>query len=557
MDFTVKILTGEDVFVLIEDSAFIASWERLAHADKKVTVMQEPPFVIPWYKEYANIFEPVLCLAYDDKNNLVGLMPLAFARHGHYLTHAGNDKAEYHGWIAHQEIDQDFPLSSLITLKETFGLRKWHWQWMPPRAVIDWLSSSRLSKHNILVSYRKENAPLWDLSDQKKLHKILSNKSIRIKINRYRKRKGFSVERIKDVGRAKELIDIMGAQFDFRRVAICNGGSFERDVHRKNFLIERMKFAPNSHFTVLWADDKPVACHFGDCDQDTVYLGLLSYDPFESKNSPGTILLIELAGLLVREGYRYFDLTPGGDEFKERFANIHRDVVMPTFCFSKYDKAVVDILHAPRELVKRHLSWVLSGARRIKNAFTKLKIVVSALKTTPLRGILRKISGLVCQRQVWLYCEFSAEHGEPTIPANTGVSIQRYSDLLFYKDSSPYLTRMNLLQEAVRRVARGEILYSMMKDSTLVQYAWLIKGERSSRQKGSECKFASDNVCVFLYDFYISPQFSGGNQIAARMLCDSYKAGHKKACIVANGRNAPSKGAVESAGFKVLRQGKK
>ena len=77
MQFTLKIITAVEVWTLLEDEFFLSSWLELAKKDRKVTVSQEPPFVIPWYKQYTSTYVPILCLAYDKKGALAGLMPLA------------------------------------------------------------------------------------------------------------------------------------------------------------------------------------------------------------------------------------------------------------------------------------------------------------------------------------------------------------------------------------------------------------------------------------------------------------------------------------------------
>jgi CelD/BcsL family acetyltransferase involved in cellulose biosynthesis len=42
-----------------------------------------------------------------------------------------------------------------------------------------------------------------------------------------------------------------------------------------------------------------------------------------ARYSPGSVLIFQLASQLAGQGYKYFDLTPGDDAYKERFATAH------------------------------------------------------------------------------------------------------------------------------------------------------------------------------------------------------------------------------------------
>ena len=52
-----------------------------------------------------------------------------------------------------------------------------------------------------------------------------------------------------------------------------------------------------------------------------VQLCLIAHNPAWERFSPGKLHIRFLAKLLAEEGYERIDLTPGGEEYKERFAN--------------------------------------------------------------------------------------------------------------------------------------------------------------------------------------------------------------------------------------------
>ena len=151
MNLELKIVREKSALEFLNDKTFISQWEGLSKQNGKTTIIQEPPFVITWYRQYADSYEPVLILGFNGNSELVGIMPLAFSRKDNYLTHAGDGQAEYHGWICKKNAEQDFPVQALIAVKHNFRIRKWQWRWMPPGSQVDWLYSDELKKEKIFV----------------------------------------------------------------------------------------------------------------------------------------------------------------------------------------------------------------------------------------------------------------------------------------------------------------------------------------------------------------------------------------------------------------------
>src|SRR4029434_1141203 len=72
---------------------------------------------------------------------------------------------------------------------------------------------------------------------------------------------------------------------------------------------------------------------------------MIVHDPFLAKQSPGKFITLFLAKLLHEEGFDRIDLTPGGDVYKERFANDHDTVHTLT------------MLPTPRACTRTRSSW--------------------------------------------------------------------------------------------------------------------------------------------------------------------------------------------------------
>jgi len=552
MKFTIKIIKDDDVLSLMNDDEFISSWSLLAKQDKKVTVIQEPPFVITWYKQYAAKYSPILCLGYDEHEKLVGLMPLAKRLDNGRISHAGDGHAEYHGWLSYNEIDETFPIKCVAAVKKAFNIKIWKWRWLPPGASVSWLFSKELNNENIYVKCKEQDSPLWDISDNEKLKKILKNKSIKTKINRYKKRGDYYLERIKDKERTRELINVLKTQCDFRQIAIHGNEPFADDTNKAGFFVERQDFPDSNHFVVLWVGEKPLAFHFGACDGKTAYLGLSSFDPVESKNSPGALLLIELAKMLLEEGYQYIDLTPGGDQYKDRFSTTYQKMFLPTFYFSRTDKLKTDIIEKLRTLSKKALIKLgMENPSQVRQILNSIKGIPGSLREITAGEMLAKVGKLIYEKHVCLYYCLKRDEFPELEESYTGVNVQNYKDILHYKDYGTQTPRRKFISEALRRFSNGETLYSIKREGSLVQCGWMAK----IKDKFRDVDISFPKESVMLYDFYNDPKSQQQGlyeQKLKQMLSDSYKAGTKEVYIAVPYDNSASKAVVEKTGFSLF-----
>src|SRR5213593_228650 len=142
--FELKIQIGSHVLPLITDRIFVSQWNKLAEQSRKFSLLQEPAFVISWYRQHERLFEPIVCLGHDFSGQLLGLMALARCREDGAIAHAGDFHAEYSGWIASSAIDERFVEECLIAIKRTLGLKQWAWKWLAPGSPVGFLSSLRL-----------------------------------------------------------------------------------------------------------------------------------------------------------------------------------------------------------------------------------------------------------------------------------------------------------------------------------------------------------------------------------------------------------------------------
>jgi hypothetical protein len=553
MLFEIKIVNGKEAKDLLQDKSFKLQWKELALQDDKVTVIQEPSFVTTWYQQYENTYQPVFVLGLDKRSSLVGLIPLACSVKENRLTHAGDNQAEYHGWLCNKAVDQSFPIKALSALKSNNNLKEWRWRWLPPGSDINWLFAEELKREKIYVRITKQDSPLLDLHDEAKIKRLHRNRSIRTKINRYKNK--LQLEKITSYDRAKEVFGILADQCDFRQMAVHGVTPFTSDKNKKPFYVNRFRYPENNHFTVLWSEDIPIAFHFGACDSNTVYVGLSGYNPCEERNSPGSILYLKLIKLLKNEGYRYLDLTPGGDPYKEKYSNLHQKLYMPTFYFSGKRKQIADLKFFIRKTIKKGLNINPTNKNTwVKRIDTFRFIIKKVLSTSPVITFGKLIS-LICPRTIHtLYRLTIKDQFLQDEQPDSAIKINNYSDLLKYNESSYWKSKRDLLFKALKRFSRGAALYTIVQNETLTHFGWIISGNDKSFLKVTGLKSEPPVNSVVFYDTIANPNYINHDSftnVIKNIIALSRLSNTEEVFIQVSGNMGVFNKAIELAGFEV------
>ena len=465
MTITVKIILGDDALKYASDEAFLNQWKILADNTAHKTVFQEPDFVSLWFHHYQQYFEPVLVIGLSESEELIGLIPLAIDKKDATLTHAGAQLAEYSGWLCSQTHYDAFLSQAFKTIKANITFSQWHWTYTAPGADTTWLRSSQLKNSGFYAQFESIDSPILDLHNEEKLKKILKNKSVKSKINRLKRKGELKIERITDQTRALGLMDQVTNLVNFRHESAHHDAAFEEDQLQRSFYEARCHNLKDNHFSVLWLGEKLLAFHFGYIDKNSIYISLSAFDPTESKHSPGVIFLIYLANLLIEEGIRYIDLTPGGDEYKERFSNAHNELYLPTIHASIFQHRKHELKNNCKSLALDTLKRCNIDKEKLKNSFNK-----------------KSKKRIVNQKDFDLYSISSDRYKISDTYHNKNINIQSYSDLLDYQENNSGISRQEVLSNATYRFSREDTLFTIHDNSQLRASSWLSKlGAKYSR----------------------------------------------------------------------------
>lgn len=485
MTITVKIIRGDDALKYASDEAFLSKWKSLAENTAHKTVFQQSEFVSLWFHHYQQYFEPILVIGFSESEQLVGLIPLAIEKKSGILTQAGAQLAEYSGWLCVPSQSDAFLSKAFKAIKSDITFSQWKWTYIAPGTDTSWLRSSKLKSIGIYAQFESMDSPILDLHDEEKLKKVLKNKSVKSKINRLKRKGELKIERITEQSRAFELMDQVTDLVNFRHESAHHDAAFEDDQLQRSFYEARSSNLKDNHFSVLWAGEKLLAFHYGYIDEDTIYIGLSAFDPTESKHSPGVIFLIYLANLLIEEGIRYIDLTPGGDEYKERFSNTHNVLYIPTIHTSMLEQSKQSLKNNCKSLAMNALKICNIDKDQIKKRFTK----ESKTKT-------------YSQNDFDLYSIKSDRY--EIKQSHQNINIQSYSDLLDYKQGDNGISRQMILSDATYRFSREDTLFTSHQGSQLHAFSWLSKIGAKYTRLGFDFSNEKDSAVIDCMDLNLN-----------------------------------------------------
>ncbi|WP_158946390.1 GNAT family N-acetyltransferase [Pseudodesulfovibrio cashew] len=491
------VFQNSEALRLLLDKRFVEEWQSLADQCGYVTVFLEPDFVISWFKVYLRHFDPILFVGRGDNDELVGLLFVCRQGGTGKLYHVGLNLAEYHGFLALDNFLEEFIINSLTELKRLIGTGCWDWGWLPPGLGTGWRHSDVLKAHDIFVSLESEESPIYSLLDDARYRKLRKNKSNKNQLNRFLKRAGFSFYRVTSPDEVNELVGALANQYEFRKIALYRKAPFRQDPLRSVFLKEAFKNSELSHLSVMKVEGRPVAIHYGFHDDSTFYLTLPTFDPAESRNSPGKIYLLKLMEHLIESGYEKLDLTPGKDAYKSKFSNGVQSVSQAKLYFSRRVYLAFIAKERLKAMIKRaglDQPWLV-GKDSIPRKLAGKMAAIVGVGLVLQKALPRWKSGAASARSYFVATQKVAMESALEACVHM-VTFNRYDDLL--GDDCRNIERESVhLKMALDHFDAGDTLVTVTSGESLIHSGWLIEDGVS---RLSACKVGSECEKYFVYD---------------------------------------------------------
>ncbi|MFK8008608.1 MAG: GNAT family N-acetyltransferase [Saprospiraceae bacterium] len=501
----IQLHRSREALELINDDVFVKQWKQLAVGLPVYCRMQEAEMLGVWYRHYSVVFEPVIFTAFNDSDELIGFLGMIWDEKNQELRHAGHP--QYYGWLAKPAYEIRFLQEVFRLIQSKFPIQKLSWSVLTPGLSIDVLQSALGTDMN--MTCQKTVSPIWNINDPSRLKRLLKNKNIKSNFNKYKRRGDFRFEIINEPKRLREVLHIAKNQIDFRKEAVNNTLPFKSDPIKIDYYCEQITI-PGTIFPVaLWLDQQLLSFNMGIMSKKYFQGRVTSFDPSEYRNSPGTLLFLKLSEYLAENGFETFDLTPGVNSYKDRFADTSIKLYKPTIHFSKMDYQTTvlkqKLVNGSRKLLIDKLGVNIQKTRKWQTNLTELPQKIHKIRKRKILVNITKGIALFNQPKLVLLDRSKI----PTVASNFSkqIKVQHYEDLQKYQGTHPFLTRRGLLIDAQKKFSQGDVLYSVADDEKLLWYVWQKKAKGKVKYNKHIIPVEKDGV--LLYDFY---QFYSSNE---------------------------------------------
>lgn len=538
------LLRGPEARAALTDGTFIAAWTELHRHSPHATAFQAPAFACAWYSAYAEEWEPVIVItSRDGRGGLVGLWALAYRAADWTLVHVGAHQAEYHAWLAQPSEDAAFLATAWTAIRRDLPFRRLQCKYLPAPHLADTLAVA-LGRNR--VAFRRHARPLAWL-DTEDIRASFAKKSNKSRFNRLKRLGALEFRRITQREELEAALDALIDFYDFRQGAVNRSVPFREDPRKRAFHLALFEAAGEDLvFTATLLDGHPIAGFWGLASGAMAHLGMLIHSPFLAEHSPGKLHVMQLSERLLEQGRTALDLTPGGDAWKERFANDHDEVAEALLYASSMIRLREAVLESMGRAARNLLSWVRITPAQARTAVALLS------KASPAR-VVRKLRAWAGENR-----EFRVYRADRALArrhaADPGVRCNDLADLLLFQPCESWQSRDSFLSAALERLEQGQSAFTISLEGKLAHCGWMA-AQSESRMSEVEQTLAFPEGSVALYDYYTPPSFRGrglDRTAIGHMLWAAFqRAETRYAYISVLADNGPSRHVIEGLGFEL------
>jgi len=543
---TINLLAGSEAQSALGDHSFLIQWEKLYHSCAWATPFQSIGYVTTWYEVYQGRFDPFILCESDDQGNLIGLLTLATDKNTGQITPAGAHQAEYHVWLAAEQNGNAFIEHALEAIKDQVKNAALMFKYLPPTAPISWLAANTYwAQFAALVTHRR---PLVMLDDEVELSARLKRSSKKNRLNVLQQMGDVRFEQVQGEDKLAALFDEIITLYDFRQGAVNNSLPFRDDPLKKRFHLALMRVPNLLHVTILKVGPQIAAAILGIQDHKEVALGIVAHSPFYARFSPGTLHLLMLSTELARQGYGALDLTPGGDPWKERFANNHDQVCTLRLFFRSSLLRKHRRNEKLKSIVKKAITICGLDPKNAMELISRVRRVRFSALSNGLH-VLPKIVWSKVEYRIYVFSEQDAKKLDGSMLMKRNC----LQDLIAFEPNEIWPTRQQFLSRCLERIEAGESVYTLAEHGKLLHYGWLVECQARAFFSEVQQEYAYPPNSASLCDFYthLKARARGFFQAALRqMLHDAATIpGTEWIYISVLAHNAPARHVIEKLGF--------
>ncbi len=463
-----QVLKQQAAHDMIAQNDFTMAWDKLYKNCPWATGYQSVEYVVTWYKMFSTQFSPLLLLTYKD-NELNGLFALAQPINTNEIVVAGNQHPEYRVWLALTENSAHFILQAFAWLQKNCS-HPLNLNYLPHNVELKGLSWHTPLRWHCILKAEKNNW-LRMGGDEWLQDYMRSKKRLKTKFNKMKRMGTVEFKRVTDPQELDVLLDQIIPLYEFRQGAVHHMMPFHMNPLKRSFTLELLA-QKRLHASVLMVDDAVLGALLSVCGRGQVHLGEIAYSVFHPDVSPGLIHLWLLVQSLAEDKFKVLDLTPGGDGYKNRFAN--DSVTLHQFTF--YPKLTQALYPQAKWLLKSGLNTVKSWLKHETRPTPSTSPQWHLIKT---------------------YTPENMSTGDDVLFLGQKNAV---SDVLCfqggYQAALENIEYFNFLEKSFNLINQGASVYTLVEDNRLIYAVWMIDALKHNQLKYFPSSLQENEACI-------------------------------------------------------------
>ena len=536
-----EILEDGEVLRRLADDTFRQDWQSLYERCPWATGYQSLQYVTCWYQLYETRYRPIVLAASAADGRLVGVLALALDAHARALVGAGGEDTVYQVWLATPEGSDAFMQGALSLLRKRFRRYHLHLKHLPAATPLDGL---RTNAGLVKCTFSTPEPRPYMRTDAERIVKSFNGKTNRNLFNRLKRLGEVSFTTVTDEAELDETLEEYIRQYDFRQAAMYDFPPFRVDPAKKAFY-RGLQAMGMLHVSVLKVGASTVSINIGLKGKDSVQIGI-AHSPLYADYSPGRLHIYMLCMALAKEGFAYFDLTPGGG-YKANLATDTDEVVELSAL------GALQTLQLRQRATMRRLALTCLG--RFGISTTAARLAISRARKTAGHLLSGGLKPPVPNR----YCVYHAAPLDAADALPLSLQANRIDDLLHYDEAAGDKSYHEFQYEAMKRLESRQQVYTSADSDGLMFCAWVGRRAEMEFGKGASDMPPLEDDAVTVYDIYRhskAPCELGLDSLLRQISHDirgRFNAGTVELVLHAHDRAARSE--AERAGFRLVEPG--
>jgi CelD/BcsL family acetyltransferase involved in cellulose biosynthesis len=538
----IEVLKDGEVLPKLADEAFRQDWQSLYEHCPWATGYQSPEYVTCWYRLYETKYRPVVLTASAADGSLVGMLALALDAQANALVGAGGEDTVYQVWLATPETSDEFMQGVLSLLRKRFRRYHLHLKYLAPGTPLNGLRSNA---GLVRCTFSNLEPRPYMRTDAECIAKSFNGKTNRNLFNRLKRLGEVSFTTVTDPDQLDGALEEYIRQYDFRQAAMYDFPPFRVDPAKKMFY-RALLAAGMLHVSVLKVGESVVSLNIGLKSKDGVQIGI-AHSPLYADYSPGRLHIYMLCMALAKEGYAYFDLTPGAG-YKAQLAT-DTDEVCELSALS-----ALQTLQLRQRARMRRLALACLG--RLGISTTAARLAMSRARKTA-RHLL---SGVVKPPLPDRYCVYQAAPPLKNADASPlRLQANRIDDLLHYDEAAGMKSYHEFQYEAMKRLESRQHVYTSTDSGRLVFCAWVGRRAEMEFGRGAADMPPQEGDAIAVYDIYRHSQAACDLRLDSLLkhishdIHDRFNAGTVE--LVLHAHDSAARTEAERAGFRLVEPG--